>query len=354
MSRDVGSGGGAGAVDGDAPRRERDGDALLSVRDLRQYYPLTSGLLNRHVGDVRAVDGVSFDLAPGETLAVVGESGSGKTTLAETVVGLERPTAGEIRYRGRDVAGRSPQERREIQREIGMVFQDPTSSLNSRMTVRQIVSEPLDVHGVRSGKRRPWVRDLLERVGLDPDAHYDRYPHELSGGQRQRVAIARALALEPSLLVLDEPVSSLDASTQANILALLADLQADDDLAFLFVSHDLSVVRHVADRVAVMYAGRFVEVRDAPALFADPGHPYTEALLADVPRIDRHEGPDVRLEGEPPDLVDPPTGCRFHPRCHLRERLDDSDADYCVTAEPRLERGVACHYRPADEQDPPD
>ena len=337
-------------------------DPLLSVRDLKRHYAVRSGILKRKTGAVRAVDGVSFDLHAGETLAVVGESGCGKSTLAETVIGLDEPTEGEVTFDRETVSdgvGKS------FRRRVQMVFQDPFSTLNERMTVGRIVAEPLKIHDERADDRGAYVRELLETVGLDPQRHYDAFPHELSGGQRQRVGIARALALDPDLLVLDEPVSALDVSVRAGILELLRDLQAERGLTYLLISHDVSVVRQVADRVAVMYLGEFVELGDLGDVLDDPAHPYTEALLSSVPRVRAEPEPDerIRLPGSPPDPADPPEGCRFHPRCHLRERLDDDAAAHCVEDDPELterggggeprsgaddERTVACHFRPGE------
>ena len=331
---------------------DRADDPLLSVRDLRKYYPVTSGILGRKTGDVRAVDGVSFDLSPGETLAVVGESGCGKSTMAETLVGLNEVTGGEVRFRGEPLSERSS---RTVRREVQMVFQDPFSTLNERMTVGRIVAEPLVIHGERSDDREGYVRELLDTVGLDPDRYYRAFPHELSGGQRQRVGIARALALNPSLVVADEPVSALDVSIQAQILELLADLQNEFGLTYLLITHDMSVVRQIADRVAVMYLGRIVELGGVDEVFEDPLHPYTEALLSSIPRLTADPGADrrIRLEGSPPDPADPPSGCHFHPRCHLYSDLAPAERARCENEDPRREGGPsrcpACHFRPGTE-----
>jgi peptide/nickel transport system ATP-binding protein len=349
-------------------------DPLLSVRDLKRHYAVRSGILKRQTGAVRAVDGVSFDLHAGETLAIVGESGCGKSTLAETVIGLDEPTEGEVTFDGEPIAGTqsggvwgavSNGVEKSFRRRVQMVFQDPFSTLNERMTVGRIVAEPLTIHDERADDRAAYVRELLETVGLDPERHYDAFPHELSGGQRQRVGIARALALDPDMLVLDEPVSALDVSVRAGILELLRDLQAERGLTYLLISHDVSVVRQVADRVAVMYLGEFVELGDLGDVLDEPAHPYTEALLSSVPRVRTEPEPDerIRLPGSPPDPADPPEGCRFHPRCHLRERLDDAAAARCVAEDPELTerdgggeprpaaddgRTVACHFRPEE------
>ncbi|MFP8955446.1 ABC transporter ATP-binding protein [Natrialbaceae archaeon A-CW3] len=333
-----------------SPTEERaTTEPILSVDDLKKYYPITSGILNRHVGDVKAVDGVSFDLYPGETLAIVGESGCGKSTLAETLLQLHEPTAGSVRYDGTDLATLGRSELREVRRDLQMIFQDPSASLNDRMTVGRIVKEPMSIHGgVENPAER--VRELLSVVGLDPDDHYNRFSHELSGGQCQRVGIARALALNPSVIVADEPVSALDVSVQAQILSLLEDLQESYDLTFLFVSHDMSVVRHVADRVAVMYLGRIVELTDVETLFEDPKHPYTQSLLSSVPTVGTGGRSDdrIHLEGAPPDPADPPAGCNFHPRCQLKPELGEGDQQQCELEDPQLEDTetgtVACHH----------
>jgi oligopeptide/dipeptide ABC transporter ATP-binding protein len=324
-------------------------EPILSVRDLRKHYPVRSGILGRQQGAVQAVDGVSFDLQQGETMAVVGESGCGKSTMAETLIGLNDPTGGEIRFRGKSVGGNVD---KAFRRDVQMVFQDPFSTLNERMTVGRIVAEPLVIHGEREETRGEYVRDLLDTVGLSGDEHYDAFPHELSGGQRQRVGIARALALNPSLVVADEPVSALDVSIQAGILQLLERLQEEFGLTYLVITHDMSVVRQIADRVAVMYLGKLVEVGPVEEIFADPQHPYTEALLSSVPRVTADPQPDnrIQLPGSPPDPVNPPEGCNFHTRCHLREQLGEADAERCVAEEPELRdvdgRELACHFRP--------
>ncbi|HEX7120220.1 MAG TPA: oligopeptide/dipeptide ABC transporter ATP-binding protein [Longimicrobiales bacterium] len=319
-------------------------DALLDVRGLKKYFPIRKGLFGRVAGHVRAVDDVSFWIRRGETLGLVGESGSGKTTTGRAILRLIEPTAGTARFDGRDIFRMDDQELRRLRRRAQIVFQDPFGSLNPRMTVGDALREVLRVHGLARGaaaERR--VHELLERVGLDPD-HARRYPHEFSGGQRQRVGIARALSVEPEFIVCDEPVSALDVSVQAQVLNLLRDLQARLGLAYLFIAHDLSVVEHVSDRIAVMYLGRIVEIGDARDVIQRPGHPYTRALLSAVPvarprgtahRPDTraHDGGRTRLLGDPPSPAAPPRGCPFHPRCP--HPLKDAD---CVRTTPRLTR----------------
>jgi oligopeptide/dipeptide ABC transporter ATP-binding protein len=333
----------APAPPGDRPSAA--GEPLLRVRGLRKWYPLRAGLFGRPRAFVRAVDGVSFDVAAGETFALVGESGCGKTTVGRSILRLVPPTEGEVRFDGRDVLALRGAELRRLRRDMQIVFQDPYASLNPRMTVGALVGEAVEVHGLARGSElEDRVAGALVRVGLSPD-HRTRYPHEFSGGQRQRIGIARALALEPRFVVCDEAVSALDVSIQAQILNLLAELQQELSLTYLFISHDLAVVEHLADRVAVMYLGQIVETAPAAELFAAPRHPYTRALLAanPVPDPDAPAEP-LPLEGEVPSAIEPPTGCRFHPRC-------PQAFEPCPLREPprvRLGGGaeVACHLFP--------
>ncbi|WP_367137884.1 MULTISPECIES: ABC transporter ATP-binding protein [Streptomyces] len=344
-----------------------NGEAILEVRDLVKHYPLTRGILfKKQVGAVHAVDGVSFDLRRGETLGIVGESGCGKSTVAKLLVNLERPTSGRILYKGEDVTRLSGRALKAVRRNIQMVFQDPYTSLNPRMTVGDIIGEPYDIHPevAPKGDRRAKVRELLDVVGLSPE-HINRYPHQFSGGQRQRIGIARGLALRPEIIVADEPVSALDVSVQAQVVNLLERLQDEFDLAYVFIAHDLSVVRHISDRVAVMYLGRFAEAGTDAQIYEHATHPYTQALLSAVPVPDprARAGRDrIILTGDVPSPAHPPSGCRFRTRCwKAREK--------CARVVPPLEipdwflegggpeaHASACHYaeeRPATPDVPP-
>jgi len=320
-------------------------EVLVQVRDVRKWYPVSGGgLFSKVIGHVKAVDGVSFDIFRGETLGLVGESGCGKTTLGKVILRLQEPTGGSVLFEGRDVFKMKPGELRRLRREMQIIFQDPYASLNPRMTVEDIIGEPLEVHGVaRGAAKRKRVAELLEVVGLSA-AHARRYPHEFSGGQRQRIGIARALALNPKLIVCDEPVSALDVSIQAQILNLLADLQREFGLTYLFIAHGLAAVKHISTRVGVMYLGKLVELADKQELYRNPRHPYTEALMSAIPIPD----PTVKreriiLQGDVPSPLNPPRGCRFHTRCPLAEEI-------CREKEPPLVdvgggHWVACHLR---------
>ena len=323
------------------------GDELLIVEDVKKYFPVTRGIIfQKEIASVKAVDGVSFTLHEGETLGIVGESGCGKSTLARCIMRLLDPTAGRIVFEGRDITKLSRAGMRPIRREMMMIFQDPYASLNPRKRVGFIVGEPLEVHGIGTDaevKRR--VQELLEIVGLNPE-HYNRFPHEFSGGQRQRIGVARALAINPKLIVCDEPVSALDVSVQAQILNLLKDLQRDFGLTYVFIAHDLNVVRHISDRVLVMYLGHSVEIAARDDIYAAPKHPYTGALLSAVPIPDPDLGrarKHVVLEGDVPNPINPPSACWFHPRCPRFH------AGHCDVETPELTKigpkhYAACHY----------
>ncbi len=324
-------------------------EPILRVENVVKHYPLTRGIVfKKQVGSVRAVDGVSFDLFPGETLGIVGESGCGKSTLARLVMRLEDPTSGQIWFEGEDMATLGPKAMRSKRRDIQIVLQDPYTSLNPRMTVADIVGEPFDIHPsvVPKGDRKKAVQDLLDVVGLNPE-HINRYPHQFSGGQRQRIGIARGLALRPKIIVCDEPVSALDVSVQAQVINLFESLQDEFNLTYIFIAHDLSVVRHISDRVGVMYLGKIVEIGDEASIYEHPSHPYTQALLSAVPVPDpvgREDRRRIVLQGDVPSPANPPSGCRFRTRCWKAQEI-------CAEQEPPLiQIGTkggqysACHF----------
>jgi oligopeptide/dipeptide ABC transporter ATP-binding protein len=325
--------------------RANEGQEILRIEGLVKYFPIRAGLFKRQVGSIHAVDGVDLSIMAGETIGLVGESGCGKTTLSRTLIKLVEPTAGKIVFNGRDITGFRRRQMREVRREMQIVFQDPYASLNPRMTVRDIVSEPLRIHGHYSREEgRNRVNELLRTVGLSPE-HANRFPHEFSGGQRQRIGVARALALNPQLIILDEPVSALDVSIRAQVVNLLESLQRDFGLTYIFVAHDLSVVRHVSDRVAVMYLGKIVEIGTKQQIYEEPSHPYTQALLSAVPIEEpgqRGKRQRIVLEGDVPSPANPPSGCRFRTRCWKAQPI-------CAEEEPALiDRGQghpsACHF----------
>ncbi len=291
---------------------------LVKVRDLRMWFPIRRGVLQRHVGDVKAVDGLNFDIYPGETLGLVGESGCGKSTTGRAILQLYKPTGGSVQFGEHDLVAMKGEELRKMRRQMQMIFQDPYASLNPRMTVGSIISEPMEVHGIGNRTQRlERVRELLAVVGLNP-YFINRYPHEFSGGQRQRIGVARALAVNPEFIVCDEPISALDVSIQAQVINLLEDLQSQFNLTYLFIAHDLSVVRHISDRIAVMYLGKIMELADRDELYRNPMHPYTQALLSAVPIPDpvvEEKRKRIILEGDVPSPANPPKGCNFCTRC---------------------------------------
>ncbi|WP_369136838.1 ABC transporter ATP-binding protein [Modestobacter versicolor] len=341
-------------ADGAAQR----GEPILKVRGLEKHFPIKGGgLIKRTVGAVRAVDGVDLDLYPGEVLGLVGESGCGKSTTGRAILNLQPATGGSVVFQGRELVGLDRKQMRPLRRDIQLVFQDPYASLNPRLPVFDIVAEPLVIHGLTKDDQelRSRVRELVETVGLNPE-HTNRYPAEFSGGQRQRIGIARALALQPKVLVLDEPVSALDVSIQAGVINLLEDLKNTLGLSYLFIAHDLSVVRHISDRVAVMYLGRIIEIAERDELFERPAHPYTQALLSAIPLPDpRRERARQRIiiSGDVPSPANPPSGCRFRTRCQkFANVLTDGQREKCMTDDPALEdRGAghlnACHFAEA-------
>lgn len=316
---------------------------LVEVRNIVKHFPVTGGVFLREIAKVHAVDNVSLAIKPGETLGLVGESGCGKSTLGRLILRLEEPTSGQVLFEGEDILAYNAERLRKLREEMQIIFQDPFSSLNPRKSVAHIVGEPLLVHGMKSrAERESRVEELLEVVGLGRE-HMRRYPHQFSGGQRQRIGVARALALNPRLIICDEAVSALDVSIQAQVINLLQDLQAELGLTYLFISHDLSVVEHISDRVAVMYLGKVVELADADTLYGNPLHPYTQALLGAAPVPDPYrEVAHTILRGDVPSPINPPSGCRFHTRCPYSEQI-------CIDHEPELRElaaghTVACHF----------
>ena len=336
----------------DTQRNGYSGENLLETRNLKMHFPIRAGLLQRTVGHVKAVDGVDLQIRKGETLGLVGESGCGKSTLARLILRLLEPTEGEVLFEGEDILRYDRKRMLGVRRNMQIIFQDPYASLNPRMSVGNIVAEPLKTHNVSEGaERKKRVQELLEVVGLSPE-HYNRYPHEFSGGQRQRIGVARAIALNPRLIICDEPVSALDVSIQAQIVNLLQDLQKEFDLTYVFIAHDLSVVKHISDRVAVMYLGKIVEVADRSDLYGRPRHPYTASLLSAIPIPDprkERERQRVVLSGDVPSPANPPSGCPFHTRCPRAQ-------DYCVENVPPLEpqesedHRAACFFPVKEEQ----
>jgi peptide/nickel transport system ATP-binding protein/oligopeptide transport system ATP-binding protein len=334
--------------------RRGAGEVILSVKDLTKYFPImSSGVIRRHVGDIKAVDGVSFDLHRNETLGLVGESGCGKSTTGRAILHLQPASTGSVMFDGRELTELSQRQMRPLRRDIQIVFQDPYASLNPRIPVNATIAEAMHIHGIWDAKSSPArIRELLRLVGLNPE-HGNRYPHEFSGGQRQRIGIARALALEPKVMVLDEPVSALDVSIQAGVINLLEDLKDRLGLSYLFIAHDLSVVRHISDRVAVMYLGKIVEIADTDDLFDRPAHPYTQSLLSAIPLPDpaRERARErIIITGDVPSPANPPSGCRFRTRCpKFANQLNDGQREQCINSEPLLtDRGIghpsACHY----------
>ncbi|MFG1940690.1 ABC transporter ATP-binding protein [Micromonospora tulbaghiae] len=321
---------------------------IIEVRDLVKHYPVTRGVVfKKTIGQVKAVDGVSFELKAGETLGVVGESGCGKSTLARVLMNLEKPTGGQVLYKGQDISKLSGGALRRLRRQIQLVMQDPYTSLNPRMTVGDLIGEPFEIHSevAPRGSRRSKVKELLDLVGLNPE-HINRYPHQFSGGQRQRIGIARALALRPEVIVCDEPVSALDVSIQAQVMNLLEKLQAEFGLSYVFIAHDLSVVRHLSDRVAVMYLGKMVEIGTEDEIYERPTHPYTQALLSAVPVPDptvRESKAIIRLQGDVPSPVSPPSGCRFRTRCWKAQDVCAQEVPL-LQIRPGSDHPSACHF----------
>ncbi|WP_286356568.1 ABC transporter ATP-binding protein [Ileibacterium valens] len=324
--------------------KKENAQKILEVKNVKKYFPLSKGKLKPGKPCVKAVDGISLDLYEGETLGLVGESGCGKSTLGRTIIRLYEPTDGEVIFKGEDIAKKSRKEMRKLREEIQFIFQDPYSSLNPRMNVFNILAEPLIAHGkfTRGPELEEYVKNLMERCGL-PSYYCYRFPHQFSGGQRQRIGIARSLALNPSFIICDEPVSALDVSIQSQILNLMMDMQEENNISYIFISHDLSVVKHISDRVGVMYLGSMVELGDKEEIYAHPMHPYTRALMAAIPIADPNKRSEMKLiEGEIPSNVNTPTGCKFHPRCPFA-------TDLCKTEIPPVKEVkerhfVQCHY----------
>ncbi len=316
-----------------------ENDVLLELKNVKKYFPVKAGILRRTVGHVKAVDDISFSIKRGETLGLVGESGCGKSTTGRTILRLLEATEGEIYFEGENILDLDKKSLRALRRQMQIIFQDPYASLNPRMKVADIIGEPLDIHNLVDSKqeRRERVQELLEEVGLLPD-HMKRYPHEFSGGQRQRIGVARALAVNPKLIIADEPVSALDVSIQAQVINLMEELQEEFNLTYLFIAHDLSVVQHISDRIAVMYLGKIVELADERELFENTLHPYSRSLLSAIPVADPHYETDrIILEGDVPSPVDPPSGCRFHPRC-------PEEIDICSEVEPEFKEYEDGHW----------
>ena len=316
---------------------------ILEIKNLKKHFPITGGILKRQINSVKAVDGLNFNVKRGETLGVVGESGCGKSTTGKVLLRLLDATEGEVKFEGEDIHQLDKKDLRSLRKEMQMIFQDPYASLNPRMTVGEIVGEPLDIHNLAKGKEKEErVRELLDMVGLSPK-YAKRYPHEFSGGQRQRIGIARALAVDPQVIVCDEPVSALDVSIQAQVLNLMEDLQEELGLTYIFIAHDLSVVRHISDRVAVMYLGKIVELADKEDLYTAPKHPYTKALLSAIPVPDpQNDREKIILKGDVPSPINPPSGCSFHTRCPFAE--DKCEQEEPVFEDKAQDHLAACHF----------